>query len=86
MKRFLSAVLGAFAIISFATLVSAEQNADNSSPPKKGATEGKSGATAATGRPLVTGKLAVCPQSERSISLPNRDCFYAFRILMRLYV
>lgn len=53
MKRFLTAALGAFAVISFAALLGAQQGTEKSSPAKRGAKEGKESATTGSQRPLV---------------------------------
>src|ERR1700676_2256778 len=53
MKRFLTAFLAIFAVISSATLAGAQQSAEKSSTTKKRATEGKESATTIRQRPLV---------------------------------
>ena len=53
MKRFLTAFLAIFAVISSATLVGAQQSAEKSSTTKKGATEAKESSTKIPQRPFV---------------------------------
>ena len=53
MKKFLTAALGASAVISFAALLGAQQGTEKSSATKRGAKEGKESATTIRQRPLV---------------------------------
>src|SRR5260370_31271381 len=52
-KNLLTAALGAFAVISFAALLGAQQGTEKSAPTKRGANESKESGTTASQRPLV---------------------------------